>query len=341
MRVFDVIIIGAGPAGLNCAKILGDSSLRVLLVEKNSVIGPKVCAGGLTNKSLQYLNLPDSLIERKFNQIKLHVNNKSSQIKHDDFFVYTINRQELGQWQLKQLEQCKNITVQTNTLVTKISKDLVIINGQRINYKYLVGADGPASVVRNYLEIKNKLVGIGLQYLVPTDKFRDLEIFFKPKYFKSWYAWIFPHKNFTSIGCGGFPRSIHPKKLRNNFEEWLKEKNINISNAKYEAFPINCDYQGYKFGNIYLAGDACGLASPLTGEGIYQALISGEETAKMILDETLASKNLSKLLKTRRKHLKYTNILTLAGPFRTYLLHTGRLLMQKTRFKNKVIKRLG
>ena len=45
---FDIIIIGAGPGGLECAIQLNNSNLSVLIIEKNDIIGPKICAGGLT-----------------------------------------------------------------------------------------------------------------------------------------------------------------------------------------------------------------------------------------------------------------------------------------------------
>ncbi len=63
MNFFDIIIIGAGPAGLQCAKFLGNSKFQVLLLEKNKEIGPKVCAGGLTFKDIEYLKLPESLLD--------------------------------------------------------------------------------------------------------------------------------------------------------------------------------------------------------------------------------------------------------------------------------------
>ncbi len=47
-RDYDVIIAGAGPSGLECAFQLNNSALSVLLIEKNDIIGPKKCAGGLT-----------------------------------------------------------------------------------------------------------------------------------------------------------------------------------------------------------------------------------------------------------------------------------------------------
>ena len=105
MEKYDVIIVGAGPAGLSCAKQLGNSKLKVLLAEKNSVIGPKVCAGGLTGKSIKTLNLPDELIEFTYNKIHLFNKNNSFYIEDDSNFAYTIDRKVLGQWQLKQLNK--------------------------------------------------------------------------------------------------------------------------------------------------------------------------------------------------------------------------------------------
>lgn len=55
MEYFDVIIIGAGPAGLKCAETLGNSKLKVLLLEKNSKIGPKTCGGLMTTIGIKYL----------------------------------------------------------------------------------------------------------------------------------------------------------------------------------------------------------------------------------------------------------------------------------------------
>ena len=47
---YDVIIVGAGPAGLSCAETLSKSGKSVLVLEKNYKVGPKICAGALTMK---------------------------------------------------------------------------------------------------------------------------------------------------------------------------------------------------------------------------------------------------------------------------------------------------
>ena len=73
MQKFDIIIVGAGPAGLKCAHTLikANNKLKVLVLEKNKDIGPKICAGGLTGKDLQSFSIPDKLIEFRFFAKKL------------------------------------------------------------------------------------------------------------------------------------------------------------------------------------------------------------------------------------------------------------------------------
>ncbi|MCU0680221.1 MAG: NAD(P)/FAD-dependent oxidoreductase [Planctomycetes bacterium] len=338
---YDVIIVGAGPAGLNCAQALANSNLKVLVVEKNKEIGPKICAGGLTGKDLAYLNLPEELIDFKYKEIALHVNRTKSIITNDDYFAYTINRKKLGQWQLAKLKSFSNIIVKTEALVSQIEKEYLVINGEKVFYKILVGADGSASLVRKFLNLKSEDLGIAIQYLLPNTKYRDFEVFFKDQFFSAWYAWIFPHQDFVSIGCGAKPQVLSSDKLQRNFQLWLKENNIDVSSAQYQAFPINCDYQGHKFENIYLIGDAAGLASIFTGEGIYQALVSGEEVGRMILDEKYKAQKINNLLSIKRKHKKILFLLIKAGRFKTVLFYLGQFLFKNNWFKKKVIEILG
>ncbi len=59
MLSYDVIIVGGGPAGLRCAEVLSGSEKKVLLLEKTGGFGDKLCAGGLTLKDMEVMDLPD------------------------------------------------------------------------------------------------------------------------------------------------------------------------------------------------------------------------------------------------------------------------------------------
>ncbi|MGC3977961.1 MAG: NAD(P)/FAD-dependent oxidoreductase [Paludibacteraceae bacterium] len=250
MKLYDVIIVGAGPAGLRCAEELSNSLLRVLLLEKNAEIGHKVCAGGLTGKGMEYLHLPQDLIEFQYDSIKLQVNHLPFTIKHQRTFAYTIDRKELGQWQLSKISDATNVEIRTNAKVTEITQNSVTVNDEVFGYKTLVGADGSNSTVRRYLGMKSEKVVAAIQYIIPSNKYKNFELYFQPRKFHAGYVWIFPHRGYVSIGTGCDGKLFPTSKLKDNFHQWLKKHKVDVSDARYEAFPINADYQGYKFGNI-------------------------------------------------------------------------------------------
>lgn len=193
--------MGAGPAGLQCAETLGNSKYKVLLIDKKSEIGPKVCAVGLTRKGIDYINLPNNFIDFQSYYMQLHINNFCFNIKNTANFAYTIDRGNLGQWQLKKLNKFDNINVWTKSEVSKITKNFIVVNGQKISYNFLVGADGSSSTVRKYLGIKSQKMCLTFQYIIPAKGYKKFEVFLNSKLFKVGYAWIFPHNDYVSIGC--------------------------------------------------------------------------------------------------------------------------------------------
>jgi geranylgeranyl reductase family protein len=325
MEKFDVVIIGAGPAGLQCAERLGGSRLSVLVLEKNEVVGPKVCAGGLVGQAVKFLKLPDELIECRFDKFKFCVNNKCSTIVLKKNSLFTVNRRNLGQWQLNRAEKFSNIEVRTNSNVDKIVKDHILVGNQKIGFRFLVGADGPFSIVKKFLGVKTSIKTLAIQYIIPTSEYKEIEICYVPKLFSTGYAWIFPHNNYVSVGCGLNHKLKSAKKLKSNFKLWLNHRKIDVSNAKFEGFPIDCGYQGYRFNNIFLIGDAGGFTSSLTGEGIYPALVSGSEAAKEILDSNYQSDKINLLLTTKLKHNKILKSLIRSGIFKTFILQMLRI----------------
>ena len=101
-----------------------------------------------------------------------------------------------------------------------------------------------------------------------------------------------------------------PKELKKRLHSWLDSLHIDYSGLQPRAANINFDYRGWHFKNIFLAGDAAGFASGLTGEGILPAIISGEEIAETILDPNHEPARLNKLI---RNHKRHTRLLLLAG----------------------------
>jgi len=317
MRKYHTIIVGAGPGGLACATLLARADREVLLLERNLTIGPKVCAGGVTWSGLKQ-RLPESLLQRTFPDQYLTTRLQRTVISAAQPLVSTVNRHELGQWQLQEA-LAAGVRVRTGALVGRIGASSLEIRGEEIAFTHLVGADGSSSVVRQHLGLATKEVGVGLNLFVEGD-FPRMEWHLDDRFFNNGYAWIFPHRGRASIGAYAPRYCMRPAELRKNFLLWASKHGItpsgdefrtsrqaaqlsfNPGSAKLNAGLINYDYQGWRFDNHFLVGDAAGLASALTGEGIFPAIVSGEEVARAILDPGYQAPILTRLLARHRRH---------------------------------------
>jgi geranylgeranyl reductase family protein len=337
MEVYDVIIVGGGPAGLKCAEVLGHAGKHVLLLEKNNCFGQKLCAGGLTMKDMEILPLPGEFIEHRITKASIHSKLQKAETIISDPFLFTINRKELGIYQAGLLKDL-SVDMKMNSHVKEIRQNKVILkDGREYEFKFLVGAEGYSSVVRKHLKLEVKKRLIGFQYTIPMPEVDPvLEIFLDPGNFYTWYAWIFPHRNSIAVGCCCDPKRVNHRKIIRNFQKWLIRKNIDVGDAKLESCPISYDFKGLQFGNIFLTGEAAGLASGFTGEGIYQALVSGQEAAKMILDTQYTSHALDQMHKYNRVLHRVMLLFRIFGPFRGLLFEFFLFLMNRKWFRNRI-----
>jgi geranylgeranyl reductase len=295
-RKYDVIIVGAGPAGLKCAERLKNSLFSVLLIEKNKIVGPKLCGGGLTSLSSN-LDIPPNKT-RSFDIQQTYLNDK----RYDVYFVAplrTISRFDLGQHQLKKIETSENITIMLNTKVTSIKKNKIMTNKGEFYYKYLVGADGSSSIVRRHLGLESEYCA-GFCYEIPkvTDEFIWV---FNPSQYKSGYVWLFPHLKTTNVGIYYNPKLVSAKDAKRHLIQYLKKLGYNISDSELRGASVNYRYSGIVFDNIFLVGDAAGLCSKIWGEGIPHAITSGNEVGNILLNPKHKMHALKKILKIKKR----------------------------------------
>ena len=97
MEQVDVLVVGGGPGGLACATLLAQEGVRVVLVDRKSEIGPKVCAGGITWHGLIKL-VPESLIERTFPEQIICSDRQRLVIGDKNPIIATVSRKVLGRW---------------------------------------------------------------------------------------------------------------------------------------------------------------------------------------------------------------------------------------------------
>ena len=285
MEHHEIVIVGAGPAGLTAAKILGEGGKDVLVLEKlpKDRIGDKVCAGGIFRHGLIYI--PKFLLEKSCDSLTFHVNGWATTINTVDGepFLYTVDRLKLGQYQMAVAEKA-GATISPDSSVASLDKRCRVVSlksGKKIRYDYLIGSDGSTSVIARGLGFYNDKAVCVEWYVRGRDEF---EVIIDDALGMG-VGYVFPHAGYTIVGACTMPRFMRIGQFREVFKSWCRQHEI-VLGGEMKAAPIKFNYNGFRFGDIFLVGDAASFNFTTVGEGIYQAIRSGEIAAKAIIDPT-------------------------------------------------------
>ena len=305
---YDVIVVGAGPAGSTAAKNLAEKGIKVLLVDKKFPRN-KSCGGGLpTRVWKRFPYVIDYIDSISYGSITYSSSLKYKlKIERNKPLITTVLREDFDK-KLVNLAILKGVKFIENKTVTNIqnlkNKSVITFNdGKKIESQLVIGADGINSIIAEKLHLSNKndtkcICMMQEQSMKQEQlnkyfsKKRIIHIFIKLQDIAG-YAWIFPKKNHINIGIGEFESAVEQskprknlKKIYNSYITILKENNIlpkdfkseNIKGATLPIFPLEKTYAD----RVLLCGDAAGFINPITGEGIYYAMTSGEIAANVI-----------------------------------------------------------
>ncbi len=332
---WDVVIVGAGPGGLACAKLLAEHGVRVLVLERKQQIGPKVCAGGITCDGL-LRHVPESLIERSFCDQYVVTNVQRLRVSEKNPIIATVDRGRLGRWMAAAAAEA-GAGIRTGVRALAIDGTRVRVRTasgreQTISCRHLVGADGADSLVRRSLGLPAGRVGIGINYQVPGQA-EKMEWHLRTRVFGYGYGWIFPHRETISIGAYGARGNLPAATLRRRCIGWARSLGYDLDGQQARAALISFDFRGFCFGRTWLVGDAAGLASGLTGEGIYPAMVSGEAVARRILDPAYPATEITSMTKKQRRHQQIID-LSARNPILCSLLMEYLALLLRLRLIN-------
>jgi geranylgeranyl reductase family protein len=305
-KSFDVIIIGAGPAGSTAAYILASNGLNVLIVDKSTFPRDKLCGGLLTLKTVKLLEF---IFELSVDSMKNHriityqsfnyrvVSSKGSSIKGRLAYpFYFVQRREYDAFWLARAQKAGAEFRAGEKVVTLdlSNKKLTTSGGNEYFGNYILGADGALSRTRRLLSAAGFINPARQSEMATT-----IEVFISNRHLAEltdypaiyfghipWgYAWSFPGEHFRILGIVGL--NVRAGKfLRESFRNFLASLNIpvkKIPHFKSHALPYGNFLSVPGYGNVLLLGDACGLADPLLGEGIYYAHKSAQLAARAIL----------------------------------------------------------
>jgi len=303
---FDVIVIGAGPAGSTAAYLLAINGFKVLLIDKSTFPRDKLCGGLLTYKSVKLLEdifstTVDYLNSRRvvtYRSLSYKVGSSSGtfvkgQLHYPFHFVH---RKTYDQYWLKKARQA-GAEFKAGEKVVSLDfarKQVTTVTGRRFVGNYIFGADGALSWTRRFMSAKGVInpdwkseLAKTLEVFIPNRRCRGLPdyptIYFG--YIPWGYAWSFPGDQHRILGIAGLNRKAGGL-LNENFNNFLKSLHISaqeLPTPKSHALPYGNYLTRPGYANVLLLGDACGLADPLLGEGIYYAHKSACLASKAVM----------------------------------------------------------
>jgi geranylgeranyl reductase family protein len=294
---FDVIIVGAGPAGGMCAYELSKNNISVLIIEKERLPRYKTCAGGLTKKAYEILPKDFlSLVENDTYRVNLTLNYRWGFSKITSFpIVKMVMRDKLDYFLVKKAEHY-GARILDKTVIKSIVElsDCIYVSTEVKNFKskLIVGADGITGCVARSLDLrKHPTCGIAIEgELTPRHNLSQLKGFNGSLHLDfnvipNGYGWIFPKKEHLSVGV--FTTLPQMRDIKRHFTSYLKQKGLTngyqTESLTGHQIPIGGkNREPLNSTRGILIGDAAGLADPITGEGIYFALRSGQIAAGVI-----------------------------------------------------------
>ncbi len=286
--MFDVVIVGAGPAGTAAAFDLLEKGMTVLLLDKYKFPRKKACAGGITPKGYHLYKYDiSSMVKRKCSALKINPPEKKTfTITAPKTLCYMTNRTELDFFSLnKVLEKGAQFKIVNHIFSIEESSFGVDIKTSQGDFKaaYLIGADGANSRVRQLItktKFYKKLFALEADVQVDSPSKYPMEFDFSKS--AKGYFWIFPKDNHLNVGI--YSTHLNDKPKLRELIRFVRDRVGDVSLEAIKGYPICVGGAKYQPGSkrILLAGDAAGLAESLFGEGIYFALKSGQLAARAI-----------------------------------------------------------
>ncbi len=313
METVEHLVIGAGPGGLRAAQVLAEEGREVLVLEKNEEVGPKTCAGGLTLKAVRELAPLGLSADIGLTRVG-HIAFTGGAARTLDVaaaVVRTIPRRELGRLQLDWTRRAgAEVRVSAAATGLDLASHTIMVAGRTIRYRSLIGADGADSSVRRALGLPHPRACFAAEYNVPGLRLEPLRVECDPGTLANGYFWVFPHESYTSVGAVAPKKLVRPATIRRYLTTRVRALGADFELPPFEAATLEVHFAGFDFPNdVHLAGDAAGVPSSLTAEGIYAALVTGEETARRILDPTYPSPKTRSWLKAKRAHDRLSQLL--------------------------------
>ncbi|HSB28975.1 MAG TPA: NAD(P)/FAD-dependent oxidoreductase, partial [Pyrinomonadaceae bacterium] len=284
-ETFDVTIVGAGLAGLQCARLLGKQGLRVLLADRKASLDQKVHTTGIfVRRTLQDFDIPEDCLGPAVRHVSLY--SPAHRVLHlkSEHAEYRIGR--MARLYQRYLHQC--LLTGVHWLPSAVYLDSsaawsgsvvrfkVGTTTNSISTRFLIGGDGAYSRVAQDLQLDlncESIVGVEDVYEeVNLSGGPRLLCFVNPKLAPGYIAWVAYDGEEAHVGVGGYPDRFDPTSALAEFQGSIRSM-VDLRSARRVQrrggrIPVGGVLRKIANERGLLIGDAAGAVSPLTAGGL-------------------------------------------------------------------------
>ncbi len=294
MEQFDVLVVGAGPAGSATALHLARSGARVLLADKARFPRDKPCGGGVTGRAVRHAPCDiEAVVEHVVDRFVLRARygRPVARTSREPLILMTQRR-----WlDLHLAEQAAAAGAEFRDGVRveglEVGEDGVsaVVGSSPVRCSFLIAADGANGVVARAVGLGDGIVrGVALEGNVawgaldpaPYKGTTWVELGVVP----GGYGWVFPKGDHANVGVGGW--LDEGPRLREHLDQLARVHGLDpgaLTDVRGHRLPMRRLGSPAASGRVLLVGDAAGLVDPLSGDGIYEAFVSARLAAEAVL----------------------------------------------------------
>lgn len=286
-----IAVVGGGPAGALCGEKLASAGFDVTLYDEH-LAWEKPCGGGLTHKAIEKYPF---LLHGPQAKKEIHTAELISSRGHRARFemsrpLVIYSRAVLNGMLLDRAAAagCSMVHARVTRVDTNEKKVVLSAAGKDADADFVVLAAGARNqLLPGTTPLEPKDLEVTMGYFVPAQ-----ENIVKIKFLErlAGYLWSFPRTDHLSVGICAKMAEYSTAALRKHLEDFIREEKISTQDARFYSHVLPSPQLGTLRNrkivgrNWALAGDAAACVDPITGEGLFYALRSGDLLAQAIAD---------------------------------------------------------